>query len=250
VQVERKLSELEKVQFQKAQALFKQRAHEKDLISEICGGQAQNRNLVTKIQRLDDQVIRQQELLYNVEFQLQQMERKVARAKGERSDEESNILNERIKELTAQLDGVNEQHSMLLAQVRKAEDDLSKAVKANTKLTCEHKKVKEDMAALNMETDTIVRSVKAATNATQQRMVDLDVQRLEVQNLRKALNVVADEVFTLENKKFQLQQSLHERRHEIDVHRYNATPSSEFCCLAPHRATCFLVSPNCNSFTL
>jgi chromosome segregation ATPase len=218
------------VQFHKAQELFKQRAQEKDLISEICGGQAQNRNLVTKIQRLDDQVIRQQELLYNVEFQLQQMERKVGRAKGERSDEESNILNTRIKELTAQLDAVNEQHSMLLAQVRKAEDDLSKAVKANTKLMSEQKKVKEDMAALKMETDMIVRSVKTATNATQQRMVDLDVHRLQIQNLRKALNVVADEVFTLENKKFQLQQSLHERRHEIDVHRCDAFPFDD--CLA------------------
>ena len=75
------------------------------------------------------------------------------------------------------------------------------------------------MAALNMETDTIVRSVAAANRASQQRLVDVDVKKLEVQNLRKVLNAKADEVFTLENKKFQLQQSLHERRHEIDVHR-------------------------------
>jgi len=79
-------------------------------------------------------VVRQQELLYNVEFQLQQMERKVARAKGERSDEETRALNARIKGLTTQLEGVNAQHSMLLAQVKKAEDDLSRAIRTNNGL--------------------------------------------------------------------------------------------------------------------
>jgi coiled-coil domain-containing protein 39 len=224
VQVHKKVSELEKVQFNKGQELFVQRAREKDLVSEIGGGQAQNRHLVTHIQQLDDQVIRQQELLYNVEFQLQQMERRVSRAKGERSDEESTILNEKIEGLTQQLEGVNEQHNMLLAQVKRAEDDLGKAVLASTKLTKDQSKVQEDMVALNMETDMIVRTVKSAASAAQQRLVDMDVQKLEVQKLRKVLNSKADEVFTLENKKFQLQQSLHERRHEIDVHRSASLP--------------------------
>lgn len=47
------------------------------MISEISGGQGQNKNLSSRISALDEQVVKQQELLYNVEFQLQQMERKV-----------------------------------------------------------------------------------------------------------------------------------------------------------------------------
>ena len=186
---------------------------------------------MTRIQQLDDQVIRQQELLYNVEFQLQQMERKVSRAKGERSDEEATVLNEKITALTQQLEGVNEQHGMLLAQVKRAEDDLSKAVIANGKLTKEQSKVQEDMTALTMDTDMAARSVKAAAAAAQQRLVDMDVQKLEVQKLRKVLNTKADEVFALENKKYQLQQSLHERRHEIDVHRCAASLAASLIVL-------------------
>ena len=49
------------------------------MISEISGGQGQNKNLTSRMNGLDEQVVRQQELLYNVEFQLQQMERKVSR---------------------------------------------------------------------------------------------------------------------------------------------------------------------------
>lgn len=46
------------------------------------GGQGQNKNLAARIHALDEQVVRQQELLYNVEFQLQQMERKVRGGRG------------------------------------------------------------------------------------------------------------------------------------------------------------------------
>ena len=63
-------------------------------------------------------------MLYNVEFQLQMMERKVARAGGERSDDETRVLNGRIAKLTETLEGVNAEHSMISGQVKKAEEDL------------------------------------------------------------------------------------------------------------------------------
>ena len=83
----------------------------------LAGGQGQNRNLGSRLAQLDDQVSRQQELLYSVDFQLQEMERKVARARGVRSDEETRQLNARIQQLTGVLEGVNGEHLMLLEQV-------------------------------------------------------------------------------------------------------------------------------------
>ena len=71
------------------------------------------------------QVVSQQEMLYDVDFRLQVMERHVARASGVRSDEETKKLNAKIAKLTEVLDGVNAEHSMLTAQVKKAEEDLS-----------------------------------------------------------------------------------------------------------------------------
>ena len=180
------------------------------------------------------QVIRQQELLYNVEFQLQQMERRVSRAKGERSDEETAALNERIKVLTTDLEGVNAQHSMLLAQVKKAEDELQHANTAHTQQTREHAKVNGDMEAVELETEMLHRSVKKTTADRQGALVDLDVRRLEVQHLRDALNAQADTVFSLENKKYQLEQSLKERRHEISVHRCAAGVWRRCSCCCEH----------------
>jgi hypothetical protein len=85
--------------------------------------------------------------------------------------------------------------------------------------------VQSDLAALNLEADMIGRAVKKATSERQQKLVDLDVRKLEVQHLRESLNARADEVFTLENRKLQLEQSLKERRHEIFIHKC-AAPSS------------------------
>ena len=56
VDSDRDVKELEKAQFQHSQQLFKERGREKDLIATISGGQAQNRNMISKIQQLDEQV--------------------------------------------------------------------------------------------------------------------------------------------------------------------------------------------------
>jgi len=55
------------------------------LIGNISGTLSASRNLQANLNKLKQEKQRQQELLYNSEFQIQQMERKVARASGERS---------------------------------------------------------------------------------------------------------------------------------------------------------------------
>ena len=88
----------------------------------------QSRKLLFRHNRHHDllQVVTQQEMLYNVDFRLQLMERQVSRAAGTRSDEETKQLNAKIAKLTEVLDGVNAEHAMLSSQVKKAEEDLSK----------------------------------------------------------------------------------------------------------------------------
>lgn len=50
--------------------------------------------------RLEEKIVRQQEVLYNVDFQLVAMERRVARAAGQRTQDETEALNARIAALT------------------------------------------------------------------------------------------------------------------------------------------------------
>ena len=49
-------------------------------------------------------------------------------------------------------------------------------------------------------------------------MVDNDVMKLEVKRLKQILSSKSDEVYGLENRKFQLSMSMQERKQEIQVH--------------------------------
>lgn len=68
---------LKEALFKQNTELFNLRKRETTLISEIAGSQAAAKNLSAKIHKLDSESVRQQELIYTAEFQIQQLERKV-----------------------------------------------------------------------------------------------------------------------------------------------------------------------------
>ncbi len=68
--------------------------------------------------------MKQMELVYNQEYQLQLLERKISRAQGERSNEEKAILTEKIQILTRDLDKETQKRSLLDVQLKKIEDDV------------------------------------------------------------------------------------------------------------------------------
>ena len=72
---------------------------------------------------------------------------------------------------------------------------------------------------MRLENEMSGRQVKSTIDAKEKAMVDHDVTKLEVKRVRDILAMHADEVFSLENRKFQLKMSMDERRQEIEVHR-------------------------------
>lgn len=64
---------LKKEQFKAGQGLHQLRSREKELISEIAGGQSQSKNLSARLKALDEQLLRQSELMYAVDLNLQVM---------------------------------------------------------------------------------------------------------------------------------------------------------------------------------
>lgn len=100
-EVEKQIRKEKDELFKESQKLFKLRAEQANLIGDISGTLSASRNLQANITKLEHEKTRQQELLYNADFQIQQMERKVARAQGERSQEETQKLNKEIEDLGA-----------------------------------------------------------------------------------------------------------------------------------------------------
>ena len=113
-EVEKEIREQKETLFKESQKLFKLRAEQANLIGDISGTLSASRNLQASINKLKQEKQRQQELLYNSEYQIQQMERKVSRAQGERSQEEQKKLQQAITEAQAELDKQRKQLDMLV----------------------------------------------------------------------------------------------------------------------------------------
>merc|ERR1740130_356955 len=108
---------------------------------------------------------------------------------------------------------------MLQTQCRKLGDELRAQQRRCSECEDERKKQMEKIAELDLENDSAALTLKQRTKEKEEVMVQHDVMRLEVRRLRDALNARADEVFSLENRQFQLTMSMEERKKEIAVHR-------------------------------
>ena len=94
--LEKEVVTLREKQFKHVQEVFELKRKETTMQAEIHGGRAALRNLGSKQQSLDEEALKQQEVLYTQGFQLQQLQHKLNRLDGERTDDEKNALISRI----------------------------------------------------------------------------------------------------------------------------------------------------------
>ena len=216
---DKELSDLRELQFKQSQELFKLRQDETNKMAEISGAQTANKNMASKIAKLDEEAQKQQELVYTADFKIQQMERKVARAQGERSEQEKKDLLLKIDELQQELDQATAQHKMLGMQAKKVGDDVRDKLRQLAQTRTLDEKLSQQISEITLENDSASKEVKLLLAKREDLTVQHDMLKLETAKLRDRLNSRADEVFGLENRKFQLKMSMEEREHEIGVHR-------------------------------
>lgn len=225
-ETERSMKELDKEmnrvkdeQYKRGQELFEVRRIQSDLLAEISGAQAQGKNMSAKIAQLDQTAFKQQELLYSIDFNVQQMERRVNRAKGERTEEERNELQEKIDMLQKMVEDLEKQHKVLETQVTRVNDDLRHA-KAETKILDKEKaRVSDTLLELTLENESCHTENNAQTKRRETVLVDGDVLRLQVEGLKRLLRQRDGELHGLENRKQQLAITINERDAEINAHQ-------------------------------
>ena len=169
--------------------------------------------------RLDQEAMKQQSLLYNQAFLIQQLERKVRRAQGERSDEEKDVLLKKIEQLNERSEDWKRKISLLNSQYKKVQEDLRQMKRFLTGLEKEKTVVMEQIAELSLYNDSATSQLSAKVKEKEEMMVDENILRLELRKLRSFLNARADNVLSLENRQAQLQLALEERSQEIEIHK-------------------------------
>jgi len=218
-QLDKALQAVKDAMFKHSHELFNLRKTEANLIAEISGAQGASRNLQARIRELDQRSLKQQEMLYSIEFQVQQLERKVAHSSGKRSVEETMQLNKKIASLHRVLEQTKAQSAMLSGQIRRLQDDLRAAYRANAEAVEKKAALKDKLAAAQLEVETEEREVKKCIAQKQELAIQHDEMSLEVKRLTELLKTKQDSIYELEQRKLQLELAMKEREKEISLHR-------------------------------
>lgn len=220
-QLEERRLELESIKnlvFKERKALHKTKLDRGVLETEISGRNSTQRILQAKINKLDQGAIKQQQMLYSIQFQVQQMERKVTRASGKRSYEETEALKKVIQELTEQLELQKKREKGMQDQVKILTTELKSAEREAERLAAAQSEAKEKLHSKSLEIQSYERerdsTVAQARTLTRQH----DVLKLETTRLREVMATVSARVLAMRNQRLQLEASITERRKEVALH--------------------------------
>ncbi|EGR30111.1 hypothetical protein IMG5_141810 [Ichthyophthirius multifiliis] len=218
-EIEREIKSQKDILFKNTQDLFKLREQEANSYGEIQGNIAACRNLQSHIQKLNQEFQRQQELLYNVEYQIQLMERKVARAKGERTLEEKKDLENEIEQAEKIFNKVQKDNIELNESLKKLDDEIRQVKKKLELIVSENQKFSSLIEELILENDMTYQDLNKVIRNKEEILVQHDTMKLEIKKIQEYLNGAASKVFDLENTVYQIEMSMQEREKEIQVHK-------------------------------
>ncbi|KAH8617730.1 hypothetical protein ERJ75_000359500 [Trypanosoma vivax] len=185
------------------------------LAAEISGAQSQGRNLKAKINQLDSEHFSQQQLLYGIEFNVQQMQRKVNRARGERTEEEREHLTSKIDALQSTLDELGKQQCALEVQVKRVRDETQHANAELVKLRGHEKIAGEKLLQLQLGCGSCSVELGELRKVREEKIVWVDTQELQLQGLKRILHQRNDEINNLNEQKRQFSIGVSERMAEI-----------------------------------
>ncbi|CAH1781534.1 unnamed protein product [Owenia fusiformis] len=218
-EIDTELKRLRELQFKKTQEQYEINTKERNTEAEIQGSRAATRNLNSKINKVDHDSLKQQEIIYNQDFAIQQLERRINRMQGDHTNEEKLQLEAKIKDLTSELDSKTNTNSLLSNQLKRLQDDIRKVKRTLEKTGGEKEDLTIKIEELDLHNDTSKKELKRLVRSKQDLMVDENVLKLEIKRLRDALFSKADEVYTLEKRRLQLDTAMKERRNEINIHK-------------------------------
>uniref|UniRef100_A0A8B9CY20 Coiled-coil domain-containing protein 39 n=1 Tax=Anser brachyrhynchus TaxID=132585 RepID=A0A8B9CY20_9AVES len=216
---ETELNKLKEQFFKKTQELKVQKDKEKCVLAEIEGCRTSLKNLNSRMHRLDADALKQQELMYNQDFYIQQVQRRLSRLEGEVNAEEKQVLEAKIAELKKTLEEKKNTCDVLHAQHKKLQSDVQFIKRAMEKSGEEANGLMIKINELNLFNEKSDQELKKAKAIKQEMMIEDNLLKLELKRLQDTLCNKTEKVLTLEKQKLEINKAIAERTEEIKVHK-------------------------------
>lgn len=136
------------------------------------------------------------------------MERKVARAKGDRTVEEKKELEAEIEVAEKDYQKVFKEHTEISESLKKLDDDLRTVEKKLRNIHLEQTKYSKNVEQLQLENDMTYIDLNKIIKKKEEVLVSHDTMKLEIKKIQQVLSTAVNTVFNLENNKYQLEMSM------------------------------------------
>ena len=147
------------------------------------------------------------------------MERKVARLQGVRSQEEQQRLEKEILKFSTTLNENKEELRLLSTSNKQLQDERRNIERVIMKAKVKEQNLMTQIQELSVENEMAANDLVKVSAKKETTLVQHDTMKLEIKHLRDIVNLEADSVYGLENRKYQLEMSMEEREREIQVHK-------------------------------
>ena len=205
--------------FEESKKLFELREKEANMIGDINNVISAKKNLKANILKLDNDINKQGELLYNVDFQIQLMERKVDWVQGKRTQEETNEINKKTEILEKTTSELTKKKAKFENSLIMINEDL-RAIDTKLKsITNEKDKLTSIIEELELENMKCGQDLQKIVKTKEEVLVEHDLMKLDIKKIYDRLLKEANDVFRKENQLAQLELSIKEREREINVHK-------------------------------
>ncbi|NXY02224.1 CCD39 protein, partial [Pteruthius melanotis] len=216
---ENEMSRLKDLLFKKTQELKGQRDKEKIVLAEIEGGQKSLKNLKSRLRKLDADLLKQQGLIYDQDFYIQQIQRRLSRLEGEVNSDEKQVLEGKVAERKKTLEEKKKAYDALQSVCRKLQNDIQVTKRKIDKTREAASGLIVKIEELTFFNERSLQELKKAKHIKQEMMVEDNLLKLELKRLRNTLCNKAEKVLTLEKQKLELKKAVAERTEEIRIHK-------------------------------
>ncbi|KAF2896034.1 hypothetical protein ILUMI_10127 [Ignelater luminosus] len=177
-------------------------------------------NLLKKhIKKLYDNLQKQKEINYALDFKINELQTKLDRLEGETFDENKQILEEKLIELEKALADENEVKQMLQSQVQNIEDEMRRLTTAIQSDNAQLESLQDKLQNEVLSFEGGMKQTTTAKQRSQQRQVDENILRLRVNQLENIMKREDYNIYTMQKFRVELELAMRERQIEINTHK-------------------------------
>merc|ERR1719220_1042898 len=192
------------------------------------------KNLKARLKQMDSQSLQQQEVIYQQDYQMVNIDRRLGKLQGEGMDqEEKEKLEAKVKSLTDALEEKQNTKKVVTQQLKKLQDEVRRVNREMEKTDKEFQDLVAKIAEMDLQYESSQRESSNLEKENNQALVDDNLLRLEISRLRGTLAERVNSVVDLSSRRLTLNTAIKERK--IQINNMKAMVHAELKALEEER---------------